>query len=478
MLSTDLYREVRPEFLRLLGSPAARVYLDVADEVEREAALRPDAMTREEAWLLAERVVERHGDVEIEESAEQTVRERARFVLERLITAGWLAADDRADYRRFVLVEPEAVMMLEALRKIARPGAAVFSDKLAGVCSTLMNSDALAAEPWQTIANCAEAVRHGVQELNSMAKSVTRHTRRQLEAQSLRENLAVIFDEYAGNVGHGAYAELIRSRLPTRLPEARGAVERLQNDAELLNKMAAELSRREGGELTTAMAHVRSHLRDLAQALDRVVPCADEVDRRTADFTRKSLARFRYLQEVTGEHRATVQAFFEKLNAHFAGRRVVDAEAEIAELPALLLTEIQLPAGLESLRFPGLRHALGEIEPLDDEPNDDARERAERQLAATLRDSLTVARANRFAADAFEQHGPSVPSSRLLRTDDDLAALIACLLHAGARDAKYRVVLPRELDLEKAAADHHDQRELEAVLAGTRRLERFDLVRK
>ena len=51
MLSTDLFHEVRPEFLRLLGAQGARVYLDAADAVERESALRPAPVPREAALL-------------------------------------------------------------------------------------------------------------------------------------------------------------------------------------------------------------------------------------------------------------------------------------------------------------------------------------------------------------------------------------------------------------------------------------------
>jgi hypothetical protein len=143
MLSTDLFSEVRPEFLRLLGSQGARVYLDAADSLEQESALRPAPIPRDEALELVERVVERHGWVEIEDAGGQPVRERARLVLERLCAAGWLAADDRADYQRFILVEPAAALVLETLRKIARPGAAVFSDKLAGTCNALRNTGSM-----------------------------------------------------------------------------------------------------------------------------------------------------------------------------------------------------------------------------------------------------------------------------------------------------------------------------------------------
>jgi hypothetical protein len=116
---------------------------------------------------------------------------------------------------------------------------------------------------------------------------------------------------------------------------------------------------------------------------------------------------------------------------------------------------------------------LGEIEPLDDEASDEEFDRSRRQLAATLRDSLTVVRANRFAADQFAKHGPRVASKDLLRTDDDLADLIACLLHASAREARFRIEVSRDIDDPAADRRTHDP-----VLAGTRRLERFDLVKR
>lgn len=473
MLSYELFREVRPPFLRLLGGPGASVYLDAADALESEITLRTGPLGRDEALAFVERVLEKHVEVEVEETVGLPIREKARVVIDRLLAAEWLIPEDRPDYQRFITVEPNAVLLLEALRKIARPGAVVFSDALIATCNALKNTAALVTEPWQTVQKCISDTRQGERELRAVSKSVISHTRRQLSAQTLRENLSVIFDEYASNVGHGAYAELVRSRLPTRLPEAREDVERLQFDADLLDKMATELARRQDCEHATAMARVRNHLHELAQALDRIVPAADEVDRRTADFTRKSLARFRYLQEVTGEHRATVQAFFEKLNEHFAGRRVLDAEAEIADLPAMLLTGIQLPAGLESFHTPRLRHALGEVDPIDEEADDALKEDMQSQLAATLRNSLTVARANRFAADAFEKHGPRVRSTALLRTDADVADVIACLLHASSRDARFRVEVSRELN--DITADKHI---VDVVLGGTRRLERFTLIRE
>ena len=69
--------------------------------------------------------------------------------------------------------------------------------------------------------------------------------------------------------------------------------------------------------------------------------------------------------------------------------------------------------------------------------------------------------------------GARVASADLLRTDDDLADLIACLLHAGAREARFRVDVPRDI-----ADPATDARIHESVLAGTRRLEKFTLTKR
>ena len=144
MLSRELFAEIRPEFLRLLGSREAHVYIDAADALEMETALRNGSLPRDEALAIVERVLEQNVEVDFEEANSLDIRERARLVLDRLLAARWLQSNDRADYQRFVLVEPNAGILLEALRKIARPGAAVFSDKLVAACNALRNRQALA----------------------------------------------------------------------------------------------------------------------------------------------------------------------------------------------------------------------------------------------------------------------------------------------------------------------------------------------
>jgi hypothetical protein len=94
-----------------------------------------------------------------------------------------------------------------------------------------------------------------------------------------------------------------------------------------------------------ATAHARVRLDELANLLDGIQPLANAIDRRTAEFTRRSQARFRYLQETTSENRSRVQEFFETLNRHFVGRRVGELDELGIEFPVLLLHDARIIGG-------------------------------------------------------------------------------------------------------------------------------------
>ena len=54
-------------------------------------------------------------------------------------------------------------------------------------------------------------------------------------AVTLKENLAVLFDQFAERIGHACYSELVRARLPLRLAEARMRIEELHRDIGILS---------------------------------------------------------------------------------------------------------------------------------------------------------------------------------------------------------------------------------------------------
>jgi hypothetical protein len=106
MFSSALFQEARPDFFRVLSSAAAPLYVDALEAIEREIAQRSGGIERDEAIRLVERVVDVHGDMPLDEPTgtgpPQTVRERARAVVEHLIRSGWLSEEQKSDWRRFV----------------------------------------------------------------------------------------------------------------------------------------------------------------------------------------------------------------------------------------------------------------------------------------------------------------------------------------------------------------------------------------
>ncbi|MCI0747519.1 MAG: DUF5716 family protein [Verrucomicrobia subdivision 3 bacterium] len=481
-LAAQLFREVRPDFFRVLAGPLARLYVDSLDSLEREASQRNQGLDRAEALALVEQVVEQHGDLAGTDdeliAAATSNRERARAVLDTLRASGWLQEEERSDWQRLVFFDPNGSVLLHALRRIAFPEAAVFSDKLVNVCATLsrggeVNLDALQEDPWAQVETCVANLQAGLAELRGMQKSIERHTKQQLAATSLKENLALLYDQFAERIGRTCYAQLVHSRLPTKLSETQRALESLSSHADLLTKMQSEVMRREPAlSAEAAMSRVRLRINELEEILQQIEPLADTIDRRTAEFARRSQARFRYLQETTSENRARVQTLFETLNQHFSGWRVTDIDALALEFPALALHDARILGGLESLYTPRLRRAAGEIEPLEDEDPRYA-DRALAQLEGNLRDSLTVSRANHFIAALPGESGTTWSSDELLRqhvhNDEDVADLIACLLHAHSADARFEVQVPRvETEADTGGFDPKLQY----------RIERFRLVKK
>ncbi len=451
-LSSTLFQETRGTgFFRVLAGKNAPFYVDVLDALDRESTDRPDGMAREEAILLIAEILEQLPGLEFDEDAElpaATPRERARQLLDYLIQCRWLEEPPRRDWRRTVHFDAHGATLMAALRKIAFPDAAVFTDKLIAVCAMLADEVELLNRPWQVVENSLSNVKEGLNELRAMQKSVQRLTRKQLDENTLKGNLALVFDDYSEQISHACYGELVRSRLPLRLPEAvRRIGTRLLDDAGAMAEMHTEVLRRNPSmSAETARAKVRNALDELASLLENVLPMADEIDRRTADFTRRSLSRFRYLQEVTGERRGEVRGFFETVNRLLSGKRLTHASV-LTDLPGLRLPEARLPAGLDSLYAPPLRRPPVEQDAFEDAVDDDDRESGLRDMQRALRESLSVQRANTFVTALPGGKGARITSSELQLTDErGLSDLIALLLHAESSEARYRLDVDRTAD--------------------------------
>jgi hypothetical protein len=439
-LASRLFREVPREFFGLLASQNAPLYLDALNALERGIS-SGGSLTRSEALDVVIEVLREHPEFHLgdefpdAQSEAASVSGQANLILRRLIETRWLHEPQRADYQRIVTFDANGEILLAALRQIARGEPAQFTDKIQIACGTLLNPEAFTDKPLGDLEACLANLQAGLRELRQMLKGIERHTRHLLAAQTLRDNLRVMYDEFSENIGHACYRELVRAQLPTKILRARQRISDLASDPSMLENMQRELlRRRETLGSTDAINEVRLKLDELDRLLESVEPQADEIDHRAAEFARRSFARFRYLQEVTTGHRERVQDLFEWVNARFAGRRITDLGLDL-HIPSLLVPEAGLVSG-DSLYTPRLRRSLEEIEPLGDDLTEQQREAALREMESNLRDSLSVSRANQYVERLPGGSGDRISSSELpVHNDDDIADLVACLLHAGSRDA-------------------------------------------
>ncbi len=449
LLGTQLYGEVPREFFGLLAGPNAPLYADVLDRLAPAFEEAGHLARAEAAEIVVALLRERPGfevGTEFPDAAAEasTVQGQASLVLRRLVDTRWLLEPVRSDWQRLVTLNPAAELMLASLRQIARGDRGQFTDSLQIACSQLLNPDAFGEQAFADLEACLSNVRQGLRELRQMEGGIERHTRRLLASDTLRENLAVLYDDFSETIGHACYRELVRARLPSRILHARRRLDAIAADERVLDQMQRERLRRiPQVDAPTASAEIRLRVDELGRLLESVVPQADALDRRAADFARRAFARLRYLQETSSSQRECIQEVFRRVESAADGGRLHEIPEDLG-LPSPLVPDAGLLSP-DSLYRPRLRRIAGELEPVGDDVTEQEIDAAMAELGANLRDTLNVIRANRFVERLEGAPGTRVGLADLpIRNDDDVADIIACLLHAGARDASYRVEAERD----------------------------------
>lgn len=456
MLSDRIFSDTPTRFFAILSGRYRRHYVEVLDAVESVQRGREDAgVTRAEMLDIITRILE---EVEVDSAQDEgdEVKLTPPEMLRSLISVGWLEEPRRNDYQRVYYLDSRAEMLLESLRRMAYPERVSFTDKLHMACTRLIDPAAFVDHPLADLEGCIENLRYGLQEIRLLQQGLARLTQRQLGADTLKQNLSVLYDDFAENIGQRCYKQLVAMKLPLRLPAVREAIAAMEESAPVIARMEAELlARRADLDAGAAAQSVRASLVELSELVESIEPQAEAVDRRAADFARRSFARFRYLQEVSGGRRNEVREVFELINEQCRDRKMADLPAEL-ELFDLNLPSISLIAGRESLYLPRESREKTQQTPLEDYLVEMDGDFAVDEMSDTINSALTVIRANRYYA-SLPVSDDGLTSADLPTDDEEwLLDVAGLLLHTDVSDRDFHIHSPREKNEEPAAHELAD----------------------
>lgn len=450
-LGTHLFAEIAPRFFGLLASANARLYLDVMDLLDREMPRRGGAFDRSEVLEIVDVILsrsnspfQREADEELPDSdtptAEASENSQAAQIVRRLIDAGWLEEERRADYQRTIFIEPAAQTLLEALRSILSQNVASFTGKLRLVCDML----AQLREPqhrqtliWEQLVAAVGDTRAGLRELRLIRRQVERYAQRQLTAGTITEALDLIYNEFSQFITQRCYRELIHARLPERLREALAGVSELERDDEAIERLRDQYLRSHSeATAAEAVAAIRATLEELPAMLGDVEPTADRVDLGASEFARRSRARIRYIQDVGSSRRQQIKTLFDYVRDHLGESRLSDLDERIT-LPALRIVDHGL-LGTASLARTRRPVEPGERQSVIEALSERDREMSLREMERNMRNALRLDRANKFVERMELEAGERVHSRDLdVPTEDDLLDVISALVFASSGGANY-----------------------------------------
>ncbi|QQL44460.1 Wadjet anti-phage system protein JetA family protein [Sulfuriroseicoccus oceanibius] len=445
-MSQHIFDDTPSSFFAVLTWRYGRQYIDALDRMEEMQRHRHGVgLTREELLDVCEDVISASRETLDTNGDDDDTKLTAPGMLRQMLVSKWLEEPKRSDYQRVYYLDNRAEILLDCLRRMAYPEQVTFTDKLHLVCARIQDKTAFTDHPLSDLEACTDNLRYGLQELRSLQQGMARLTQRQLRSDSLKENLQVLYDDFSENIGQRCYKQLIDLDIPVRLPLVREQLDAIRHDPTIVAKMEIELQKRrpELSDDEISLRVARS-IQDAVDMLDSVEPQSEAVDRRAADFARRSFARFRYLQEVSSGRRSEMRSLFELINERYAECKLSNLPEDL-QLPSLNIPAVGLLSGTDSLFRPRGPRAKGVktriLEDLDDGVDLD---HAVDEMTDNINSSLTTMRANRF----YQSLGvpkDGLASQHLEPADDEwLLEVVGLLLHGETTESDYRVHSPRE----------------------------------
>ena len=455
-LSTQLFEEVRSDFFRVLSFESAALYLDSIDAISSSMPTRGGGITRQEAAEIIGDILRINpgAAVEGQTADNSTVAAKSNLVLNKLIASGWLEEPERSDYQRQIFLDPNAEILLDAIRRIAQPDPAQFTGLLRIACNDLGDPAAVESFSWEDLRACLTNVDSGVRELKAMSKSVERLTRKQLGAATLERSVTIVYGDFSSEIANKCYRELVRAQLPEKLVQALRGLDHLSTRESVLSRLQKGLMHHRPEIIAgDAMTEVIRTFELVEAGLHSIEPLTERVDARAAEFARRSRARIHYLSAVGSSRARQMEEVFRFISERFGGMRLALAEDDFG-LPRLRVGEAGIISG-ESLRRPPAERTLSEVDSIEDDVSDDERERCVEQMASNIAFSVTVDRAHRFLDEIGCEAGGTVSSADLplKGTSDEIEDVVSLLLYADTESARYEVTVPEEDPIADRKAD-------------------------
>lgn len=454
-LSQHIFDDTPARFFAVLTWRYGRLYIDALDRIEEMQRHRHGVgLSRDELLEVCQDIIENSTVQECAEEEEKKVT--APEMLRQMLHCNWLEEPKRSDYQRVYYLDNRAELLLESLRRMAYPEQVTFTDKLHLACSRLSDPQAFTDHPLSDLESCNDNLRYGLQELRSLQQGMARLTQRQLRSDSLKENLHVLYDDFSENIGQRCYKQLISLDLPVRLPLIKEQLSNIEHNPIIVAKMEVDLQKRRP-ELTEdeVAERVSSLIHDAISMLESVEPQSEAVDRRAADFARRSFARFRYLQEVSSGRRAEMRTVFDRINERYNGCKMAHLPDHL-ELPALKIPSVGMLSGLESLFVPRTPRKKYERQSLLDLYDEDILEdhgNAVGEMQDNINSSLNTIRANRFFQSLFVPKKGLSSDAIVTDSEEWLLELAGLLLHSDTSESEYSITSPREQHLEPTQSE-------------------------
>jgi hypothetical protein len=425
-------------FFRPLSRRSAAIYIDCADCLV-EAADEGGQLLHEDARSLIREILLRHPDIQLDEDEGGQLRDlgqRAAQFFNKLLEAHWLEPRRVSLDENYVLIAPALRHLLSALREMAKDRPADLKDfaaTLRSLCRDLLGECALdpnrldAEAMRQTVKDLLDRAARASDQMHAVESLILQHDAAQRASDSAQETLQRFLVDFHAGQHMVCYDALQEAGLLPNLNQARSVAQDALHDPFVKQRLAEGLARHLSLEATATAAYSEAEkwLARLERQLASIPNKQRIIDRRMADFSTLSNARYRYQTEMRSRRPEQVKAYLDDAAKAHVGQTFAGLTREPGM--TLLSSSTEIFFGLDSLSTPRRARPPVDLSFEADRAERDP-EAAREEIRRRNLYVLTPQRAARFV----ERHLPAIGARistehlRILR-DDELLDLLAVL---------------------------------------------------